>query len=134
VSWKVAEGGQLFSGPSQISRTLRFMVLDTLPSLAPVGRRPAGATVGAAGPVLWLVRHGESAWMRDPRLRERGLGVLEGTPSVDVLPALGGVAGDRVRVLRAYLRGVPPERMSWEPIGNGTVVRLPLQLHQHAYL
>ena len=217
------------------------MVLDTLPSLAPVGRRPAGATAAATGPVLWLVRHGESTWnalglaqgqsdeprltrrgalqaryvanqlrglpigavyasdlrravataaplaaalgldtMRDPRLRERGLGVLEGTPSVDVLPALSGIAGDRVidpgarppdgeslrdlylrvagfaddllarsqpgrpgqvavvahggtlRVLKAYLRDVPPERMSWEPIGNGTVVRLPPQPHQHA--
>jgi 2,3-bisphosphoglycerate-dependent phosphoglycerate mutase len=114
---------------------------------------------------------------RDPRLRERSLGVLEGTPSVAVPPALSGVAGNRVldpdarppdgeslrdmywrvaefaddlltpsrarpeevavvahggtlRMLTAYLRGVPVERMSWEPIGNGTVMRLQLQ---HAY-
>jgi 2,3-bisphosphoglycerate-dependent phosphoglycerate mutase len=141
VCWKVAEGGQLFSGLSQTRRTLRVMVLDTLPPLAPVGRRPAGATAAASGPVLWLVRHGESTWnalglaqgqsdqprltrrgalqaryvasqlrdlpigavyasdlrravatavplaaalgldtMRDPRLRERGLGVLEAPP------------------------------------------------------
>lgn len=118
---------------------------------------------------------------RDPRLRERSLGVLEGTRSVDVPAALSGVAGDRVidpdarapdgeslhdlyrrvagfaddllaasgpgrpeqiavvthggtlRVLRAYLRGVPVERMSWEPLGNGTIVRLPLQPHVPAY-
>jgi broad specificity phosphatase PhoE len=105
----------------------------------------------------------------DPRLRERSLGVLEGTASAAILPALSGVAGDRVldpdawppdgetlrdmywrvaafaddlpahgevavvahggtiRMLTAYLRGVPVERMSWEPIGNGCVVRLPLQ-------
>jgi probable phosphoglycerate mutase len=111
----------------------------------------------------------------DPRLRERCLGVLEGTASAAVPPALSGVAGDRVldpdarppdgeslramywrvaafaddllapsrsirtagevavvahggtlRLLTAYLRGVPVERMSWEPIGNGCVVRLPL--------
>jgi 2,3-bisphosphoglycerate-dependent phosphoglycerate mutase len=104
----------------------------------------------------------------DPRLRERSLGLLEGTAAAAVPPALSGVAGDRVvdpdawppdgeslrdmywrvaafaddlpargevavvahggtiRMLTAYLRGVPVERMSWEPIGNGCVVRLAL--------
>ena len=212
---------------------------------------PAAAT----GPVLWLVRHGESTWnvlglaqgqsdqarlthrgvcqaqyvtdqlrgrrisavyasdlhrtaataaplaaalglevTLDPRLRERSLGLLEGTASIAIPAALSGVAGDRVldpdawppdgeslrdmywrvaafaddrlarsepgqpgkvsagqtsagqasaagateeiavvahggtlRMLTAYLRGVPVERMSWEPIGNGCVLRLPLQ-------
>lgn len=207
------------------------MVLDPLPHLGvlpsatgPVGQQPVG-------PVLWLVRHGESTWnalglaqghcdrprltsrgirqahdaasqlrgrpigavyasdlqravataaplaaalgldfTRDPRLRERGLGVLEGTKSVTVPAALSGVAGSRVidpdtrppdgeslrdlywrvagfaddllparqapgeiavvahggtlRVLTAYLRGVPVERMTWEPIGNGCILRL----------
>jgi 2,3-bisphosphoglycerate-dependent phosphoglycerate mutase len=112
---------------------------------------------------------------RDPRLRERSLGIVEGTASVAVPLALSGVAGGRVidpdacppdgeslrdlyrrvaafaddllarsqpgrpgevavvahggtvRVLTAYLRGIPVERMSWEPIGNGCIVRLPLQ-------
>jgi probable phosphoglycerate mutase len=117
----------------------------------------------------------------DARLRERSLGLLEGTASVAIPAALSGVAGDRVldpdawppdgeslrdmywrvaafaddrlaraepagnkpagdneeiaivahggtlRMLTAYLRGVPVERMSWEPIGNGCVVRLALQ-------
>jgi probable phosphoglycerate mutase len=107
----------------------------------------------------------------DARLRERSLGLLEGTASVAIPAALSGVAGDRVldpdawppdgeslrdmywrvaafaddrlgghneeiaivahggtlRMLTAYLRGVPVERMSWEPIGNGCVVRLTLQ-------
>jgi broad specificity phosphatase PhoE len=135
----------------------------------------------------------------DPRLRERSLGLLEGTASVAIPAALSGVVGDRVldpdawppdgeslrdmywrvaafaddrlargepghpagnkpagdkpagdkpagdkpagdneeiaivahggtlRMLTAYLRGVPVERMSWEPIGNGCVVRLALQ-------
>ena len=131
---------------------------------------------------------------RDPRLRERCLGVLEGTRSVTVPAALSGVAGSRVidpdarppdgeslrdlywrvagfaddllaarqppsisqpqlgailpasgagpgeiavvahggtlRVLTAYLRGVPVERMTWEPIGNGCILRL--QPHQPA--
>ena len=117
----------------------------------------------------------------DPRLRERSLGLLEGTASVAIPAALSGVAGDRVldpdawppdgeslrdmywrvaafaddqlardqpggnneeiaivahggtlRMLTAYLRGVPVERMSWEPIGNGCVVRLALQPGRHA--
>jgi broad specificity phosphatase PhoE len=38
--------------------------------------------------------------------------------------------GGTLRMLTAYLRGVPVERMSWEPIANGTVMRLPLQ---HAF-
>ena len=106
---------------------------------------------------------------RDPRLRERCLGVLEGTEFAQLPPALTGVAGTRVldpdarppdgeslrdmyrrvarfaddrlttaagaaeiavvahggtlRVLTAYLRGIPVERMTWEPVGNGSVVR-----------
>jgi broad specificity phosphatase PhoE len=214
------------------------MVLDAPLSLAPAD--PLGEQT--AGPVLWLVRHGESTWnalglaqgqsdqprltsrgirqaadaarqlrgcpigavhasdlqravataallaaglgldfSRDPRLRERGLGVLEGTRSVAVPAGLSGVAGSRVidpdarppdgeslrdlywrvagfaddllaasspepgggsreiavvahggtlRVLTAYLHGVPVERMTWEPIGNGCILRL--QTHQPA--
>jgi 2,3-bisphosphoglycerate-dependent phosphoglycerate mutase len=112
----------------------------------------------------------------DPRLRERSLGILEGTAAVAVPPALSGVAGSYVvdpdawppdgeslrdlyrrvsafaddllspgapgevavvahggtlRALTAYLRGVPVERMSWEPVANGSVVRLsPRQLRR----
>jgi len=125
----------------------------------------------------------------DPRLRERGLGVLEGTRSVAVPAALSGIDGTRVidpdarppdgeslrdlywrvagfgddllaacqpdrarqpergggprevavvahggtlRVLTAYLRGVPVERMAWEPIGNGCIVRLQPNQHIHS--
>ena len=35
--------------------------------------------------------------------------------------------GGTLRVLTAYLRGVPVERMSWEPVANGSVVRLASQ-------
>src|SRR6202035_5720025 len=76
----------------------------------------------------------------DARLRERSLGILEGTTAVAVPPALSGVAGgyvvdpdawppdgESLRVLPAYLRGVPVERMSWEPVANGSVVRLASQ-------
>jgi 2,3-bisphosphoglycerate-dependent phosphoglycerate mutase len=228
VCCKSAEGIHSFSDLSQTGRTLRVMVLDTLPPRAPAE---------AAGPVAWLVRHGESTWnalglaqgqsdqprltrqgarqaryaanqlrgrpigavyasdlqraaataaslatalgltvSHDPRLRERSLGVLEGTRSVAVPAALSGVAGDRVidpdarppegeslrdlywrvagfaddvlspggprevavvahggtlRVLTAYLRGILVERMTWEPIGNGCIVRL--QPNQHSY-
>ena len=223
---------RFFSGLSRTGRTLRFMILNTLPP-QPLAGRPAA--------VLWLVRHGQSTWnvlglvqghrdqarltargahqardvanqlrgcpigalyasnlqravataaplasvlglsvTRDRRLRERSLGVLEGTASAAVPPALSGVAGNRVidadarppdgesirdlywrvaafaddmlspetaplgevavvahggtlRVLTAYLRGVPVERMSWEPVANGSIVRLPLQLHHRAY-
>jgi 2,3-bisphosphoglycerate-dependent phosphoglycerate mutase len=112
------------------------------------------------------------ATVRDSRLRERSLGVLEGTASAAVPAALSGVAGGRVldpdarppdgeslrdlywrvagfaddilspsppaqtavvahggtlRVLAAYLRGVPVERMSWEPVTNGAVTAVRLQ-------
>jgi broad specificity phosphatase PhoE len=226
------------------------MFLDALPSLDALALPSPADQLGeqAAGPVLWLVRHGESTWnalglaqgqsneprltsrgtrqaqdvtrqlrccpigavyasdlqrtvatatplaaalgldfTRDPRLRERGLGVLEGTRSVAVPAALSGVAGSRVidpdarppdgeslrdmywrvagfaddllaassppagnqpepgtgfreiavvahggtlRVLTAYLRAIPVERMTWEPIGNGCILRL--QPHQPA--
>ena len=109
---------------------------------------------------------------RDPRLRERCLGVLEGTDSAaihptasgvhahhvvdadarppggesvrefyrrvaefaDDLPALGDQAlgdiavvahGGTLRVLNAYLRHIPVERMSWEPLANGCILRSP---------
>jgi broad specificity phosphatase PhoE len=39
--------------------------------------------------------------------------------------------GGTLRVLGAYLCGVPVERMAWEPIGNGCVIRL--QANQPAH-
>ena len=117
---------------------------------------------------------------RDTRLRERCLGVLEGTAAAAVSPAVSGVAASRVidpdarpdggesirdlyrrvagfaddlvagrlpgpagrtgdvaivahggtlRVLGAYLRGVPVEQMGWEPIANGTISRW--RVHQN---
>jgi broad specificity phosphatase PhoE len=110
--------------------------------------------------------------LADARLRERGLGVLEGTASTAISPAVLGLADGRVadpdarppggesvrdlyrraaafcddlaaeaaaaagdvvvvahggtlRVLRAYLNGVPVEEMSWEPLENATVLRIP---------
>jgi broad specificity phosphatase PhoE len=209
------------------------MVLNMLPSPDAQPRLESAGQPGeqAAGPVLWLVRHGESTWnarglaqgqsdqprltrrgarqahhaarqlrgcpigavyasdlwravdtaapvadvlgldfTRDPRLRERALGVLEGSRSVAVPAALSGVAGERVidpdarppegeslrdlywrvagfadellaaappprevavvahggtlRVLTAYLTGVPVERMTWEPVANGSILRV----------
>jgi 2,3-bisphosphoglycerate-dependent phosphoglycerate mutase len=121
---------------------------------------------------------------RDARLRERCLGVLEGTdaaaihPTVsglrahrvvdpdarpaggeslrdfyrrvaefaDDLPALGDPAlgdpalgdiavvahGGTVRMLNAYLRRIPVERMSWEPLANGCILRSPARRLDHA--
>jgi broad specificity phosphatase PhoE len=46
-----------------------------------------------------------------------------GAPGEVAVVAHGGT----LRVLTAYLRGVPVERMSWEPVANGSVVRLPSQ-------
>ena len=111
--------------------------------------------------------------LADARLRERSLGVLEGTASAAISPAViglddgrvadpdikpaggesvrdlywrgaafcdalatavdDGAAGDVVvvahggtlRVLRAYLNGVPVEEMSWEPLENARVLRIP---------
>lgn len=109
--------------------------------------------------------------IKDARLRERSLGVLEGTPLAAVTPDQTGLdgglvadadaspdggesvrdlyqraagfcadlaaqaasrAGDVVvvahggtlRVLRAYLAGVPVERMRWEPLENARVLHV----------
>jgi broad specificity phosphatase PhoE len=111
----------------------------------------------------------------DSRLRERSLGVLEGTPAGAIDPALTGLADGRVtdpdarpeggesvrdlyqraagfaeelaaahdededqagdvvvvahggtlRVLEAYLTGVPVEQMAWPPLENARVLRIP---------
>ena len=111
----------------------------------------------------------------DSRLRERSLGVLEGTPATAIDPALTGLADGRVtdpdarpadgesvrdlyqraagfagelaaahdededqagdvvvvahggtlRVLEAYLTGVPVEQMAWPPLENARVLRIP---------
>lgn len=105
----------------------------------------------------------------DARLRERSLGVLEGTPSAaisqvtlgledgrvadpDARPAggesvrdlylraaafcndLDGAIADVVvvvahggtlRVLHAYLNGIPVEEMSWDPLENARILRIP---------
>ena len=43
-------------------------------------------------------------------------------------PRAGEIAvvahGGTLRVLTAYLRGVPVERMTWDPVGNGRILRL----------
>jgi probable phosphoglycerate mutase len=111
---------------------------------------------------------------RDTRLRERCLGILEGTAAAAISPLVSGVRAGRVvdpdaappggeslrdlyqrvagfadelaarrlpglgtgdiavvahggtlRVLNAYLHGVPVERMRWEPLANGTILRTP---------
>lgn len=106
--------------------------------------------------------------IRDARLRERCLGVLEGRPVATIGPEANGIRADRVvdpdarpeggeslrdfylrvaafsddlaarpadgdvvivahggtlRMLNACRRGVPVERMAWEPLGNGCVLR-----------
>jgi broad specificity phosphatase PhoE len=110
----------------------------------------------------------------DTRLRERSLGVLEGSPSHAIGPAITGVSdglvvdadarpvggesvrdlyeraaafcqdldltsapntdnsdvlvvahGGTIRVLTAYLSGVPADQMTWGPVGNAAVTRIP---------
>jgi 2,3-bisphosphoglycerate-dependent phosphoglycerate mutase len=108
----------------------------------------------------------------DARLRERSLGVLEGTASAAIDPAVTGLADGRVadpdtrppggesvrdlyqrasafcdelttgdgedggdvvvvahggtlRVLNAYTSGVKVEEMSWEPLENARILRIP---------
>src|ERR1700761_1463686 len=105
----------------------------------------------------------------DPRLRERCLGVLEGTAHQAIDPSVTGLAdglvidpdtrplggesvrdlyaraaafcddlatgfpgdvlvvahGGTVRVLDAYLHGVPVDQMTWRPVDNAAVVRIP---------
>lgn len=110
---------------------------------------------------------------RDARLRERSLGVLEGTASAAISPKVTGLGVNRVadpdarpdggesvrdlyqraasfadelaardhpgdvavvahggtlRVLFAYLHGIAVERMAWEPLENGRILRCPAQL------
>src|SRR5487761_132743 len=108
----------------------------------------------------------------DARLRERSLGVLEGTAHQTIGPSATGLAhglvidpdvrppagesvrdlyrraaafcddlaaglrdgrgdvlvvahGGTVRVLDAYTRGVPVDQMTWRPVDNATIVRIP---------
>jgi probable phosphoglycerate mutase len=105
---------------------------------------------------------------RDTRLRERCLGVLEGTATAAIPAELSGLRADRVvdpdarppggeslrdfyrrvagfadelamrgistevavvahggtlRMLTAYVRGIPVEEMTWDPFANGCVLR-----------
>src|SRR6266568_1878780 len=68
---------------------------------------------------------------RDPRLRERCLGVLEGAATGAIGPAANGLRGDEVVEPDAHpeggdsLRGIPVERMKWEPLSNGCIMRSP---------
>jgi broad specificity phosphatase PhoE len=87
------------------------MTLRTPPPLAP------------AELVLWLVRHGS---LRDLYWRVAAFAddLLSSSPPGEVaIVAHGGT----VRVLTAYLRGVPVERMRWEPLANGTITGRRLQ-------
>ncbi|MCW2897158.1 MAG: histidine phosphatase family protein [Actinomycetia bacterium] len=109
----------------------------------------------------------------DARLRERSLGVLEGTAHKTIGPSATGLAhglvidpdvrppagesvrdlyrraaafcddlaagprddgrgdvlviahGGTIRVLDAYTRGVPVDQMTWRPVDNATIVRIP---------
>ena len=128
--------------------------------------RRAQQTAAAFAAVLGLPVH------LDARLRERCLGVLEGTAhetigqsdlghgngrlfDPDVRPAAGESVrdlyqraaafcddlaaglrdgsgdvlviahGGTVRVLDAYLSGVPVDQMTWRPVDNATIVRIP---------
>jgi probable phosphoglycerate mutase len=107
--------------------------------------------------------------LADARLRERSLGVLEGTASAAISPAVLGLEdgkvadpdarpaggesvrdlyqraaafcndldgeiadgvvvvahGGTLRVLQAYLTGIPVEEMSWEPLENARILRVP---------
>jgi broad specificity phosphatase PhoE len=131
--------------------------------------RRALQTAAAFAEVLRLPVHA------DARLRERSLGVLEGTAATAIEPSVTGLADARVadpdarpprgesvrdlylraagfadeltvnpddggdddgdvvvvahggtlRVLRAYLHGVPVEEMAWEPLENARILRIP---------
>src|SRR5947207_1982444 len=77
--------------------------------------------------VLWLVRHGESTW--------NTLGLAQGHCDQARLTQLGqrqawAVAAQlRDRPVAALyardLRGIPVERMRWEPLSNGCILRSP---------
>ena len=67
----------------------------------------------------------------EPGASPPGLGAILPAPGV-TLPSPGAGPGEiavvahggTLRVLTAYLRGIPVERMTWEPIGNGCILRL----------
>ena len=128
--------------------------------------RRARQTADAFAVVLGLPVH------PDKRLRERSLGVLEGTEHTAIGPSDTGLAdglvidpdarppggesvrdlyrraadfcddlaaslpvgtgdvlviahGGTLRVLDAYLHGIPVDQMTWRPVDNATIVRIP---------
>ena len=54
-------------------------------------------------------------------LGEAGPGATPGVPAGDVLIV---THGGMLRVLDAYLHGVPADEMTWHPVGNATVLRI----------
>ncbi|HMD93994.1 MAG TPA: histidine phosphatase family protein [Trebonia sp.] len=147
--WQAAEAAERFRG-------------QPVGALYSSDLRRALQTAAAVSDVLGL------PVLADARLRERGLGVLEGTPSAAISPAVLGLGdgtvadpdarpaggesvrdlyrraaafcndldgeiadgvvvvahGGTLRVLHAYLTGVPVEDMSWEPLENARILRV----------
>jgi broad specificity phosphatase PhoE len=59
------------------------------------------------------------------RVASFAAGLAGGAPGPDhdiAVVAHGGT----LRMLHAYLAGVPVEEMAWEPLGNGTILRAPV--------
>lgn len=108
------EGTASAAVPAALSGVAENRVLD------PDARPPGGESLRD---LYWRV-----AGFADDLLRPGRFEQAERPAEVAVV-AHGGT----LRVLTAHLRGIPVERMRWEPVGNGTVVRLPLPPHQHAY-
>ena len=82
----------------------------------------------------WLIRHGESTWnvlglaqghCDQARLTRHG----EHQAWAVAAQLRGDIAvvahGGTVRMLNACLRGIPVERMGWEPLANGCILRSP---------
>jgi probable phosphoglycerate mutase len=173
-TWNVAGLAQGHNDEAELTQRGRRQAAE---AAAPFGYRPVRAiyasdlrrarqTAAAFAAVLGLpVR-------TDSRLRERSLGVLDGSESKTIGPSATGIAeglvvdpdirppagesvrdlylraaafcddlaagqpdgagdvlviahGGTVRVLDAYARGVPVDQMTWRPVENATIVRIP---------
>jgi 2,3-bisphosphoglycerate-dependent phosphoglycerate mutase len=122
AAFAVVVGRPVFADPRLRERSLG--VLEGIPSAA-IGPAVTGLDAGRVADPDARPTGGES--VRD--LYRRAAGFLDELAANLDDDAAGDVVvvahGGTVRVLAAYLHGIPADRMSWGPVGNAAITRVP---------